>query len=383
MKKIFAFVTALWMGLLFCVHSASAETVKPTALAAAQLSASSAILINAENGDTYFEKNADRQMAPASTTKLMTALVALELCEPERMLTVPREAVGTEGSSVYLTEGEVLSLRELLYALLLSSANDAAVAIAVCLCGSVESFADKMNDRAAEMGLKDTHFVNPHGLYDESHYTTARELAKIGKEALSCPPIAEIVAKRKATISHSGEKDKRLLVNHNRLLSTYEGAVGMKTGFTKKAGRTLVSAATRNGLTLIAVTLDAPSDWQDHKILLDYGFENYEHRILYRAGEFTYSLPLCGGKDTAVTLTNKEPLSVTVRKGTGKFTPKIEASGHFAIAPVNKDECIGKLTLCCNEYEASSPLIVKNTVGATTKAKITPWERLISFFTVN
>ena len=170
-----------------------------------------------------------------------------------------------EGSSVYLAQDEVLTLKELLYALLLESANDAAVAIAMAVDGSVDAFADRMNRYAAQLGLKDTHFVNPHGLDDDAHYTTARELALITRAALENPDFREIVSTQKTVIPLRGSEGVRLLLNHNRLLREYDGCIGVKTGFTKKTGRCLVSAAERDGVMLIAVTLGAPDDWNDHR----------------------------------------------------------------------------------------------------------------------
>ena len=236
------------------------------------LSAESAILMDASDGSVLYEKNAHARKGMASTTKIMTALVAAQSMPLDKNILIPKEAVGIEGSSVYLTEGESLTVRQLLYALLLSSANDAATALAIASAGSVESFAEKMNLFAKELGLSDTHFINPHGLYHEDHYTTAFELALITAAALRNTTVKEIVSTYKTDIPLGNEKKGRLLVNHNKLLKLYEGAIGVKTGFTKKTGRCLVSAAERDGLTLIAVTLNAPDDWNDHIKMLDHGF---------------------------------------------------------------------------------------------------------------
>ena len=220
-----------------------ADTVPEGCIGSLPVSAESAILIEAKTGTALYEKKADERLPMASTTKIMTALVALELAPPETVVTVPREAVGTEGSSVYLFEGEQLTLEQLLYALLLASANDAAVAIACGTAGSVEAFAGKMNEKAASLGLRNTHFVNPHGLDDPDHYTSARDLAVIARAALEVPLIRKAVSTQKITIPHNAEDGVRLLVNHNKLLRTYDGAIGVKTGFTKRSGRCLVSAA--------------------------------------------------------------------------------------------------------------------------------------------
>lgn len=344
------------------------------------VSAHSAILVDADSGRVLMQKNADERMGMASTTKIMTAMVALRLCDENTVISVPREAVGVEGSSVYLIEGEKLTLLELLYALLLSSANDAAVAIAISLSGSVERFAEEMNLYAEELGLTDTHFTNPHGLYDEEHYTTARELGIIAAEALRSDIIREIVAKKKTTIPHDGVEDKRLLVNHNKMLSYYEGAIGIKTGFTKKTGRCLVSAANRDGLTLIAVTLNAPDDWRDHTALFDFGFENFERRIFYTAGSFSYSLPLCDGKSESVMLMNTEPLCLTVRKGSEITSVTVEAPFRFAIGSVKRGSFFGQVTISADGVTAHSPLAFAQGSAGNTKPKLGFFERIYNFF---
>ena len=378
MKRIFAFLTTavlcLGLALPICAENTQ-EVYIPYGI-----SAKSAILIDADSGRVLFEKDADTPMGMASTTKLMTALVALRLCDADKKISIPSEAVGVEGSSVYLVEGEVLTLAELLYALLLASANDAAVAIAVGTSGSVEDFSAEMNACARELGLTDTSFTNPHGLYDDGHYTTARELAVIAAEALREPLIAEIVGAQKATIPHDGVADKRLLVNHNKLLRTYEGAVGMKTGFTKKTGRCLVSAARRDGLTLIAVTLNAPDDWRDHSILLDYGFENYERKILYPAGTFTYSLPLCDGNTDSVTLTNTEPICLTVRRGECDLDVTVCVPFRFAVGEVSRGSFFGFVTVNSDGETCSSRLAFADSSQGKTKAKKGFFERIFTFF---
>ena len=381
MKRLFALFTALLILVGFSVQIYARPQLAEAS--APNVSAKSAILINGEDGEIYYRKNADAPMGMASTTKLMTAIVALSMCDPDKVIAVPYEAVGTEGSSVYLVEGERLTLRELLCALLLSSANDAAVAIAVSLSGDIESFADEMNAYAKKLGLTRTHFTNPHGLYDEAHYTTARELAAIAREALKYPLIEEIVCSQKATIPHSGEADKRLLVNHNRLLKSYDGAIGMKTGFTKKTGRCLVSAARRGGLTLIAVTLNAPDDWRDHTALLDYGFENYEHRLLYSTGEFSYSLPLSDSSLERVALVNTQPLAICVKKGDEDVRITVEAPARFAVGEVKKGQIFGTVTVFASGKAVSSPLAFAEDSRGKTLPKKGFFERILTFFSTD
>ena len=275
-KSLVAFLLVFSLSLLtFCPLRVNAE--EP---ATPSVSAESAVLIEAQSGNVIYSKNTDQRLPMASTTKIITALTALSQAHPDTVITANADAVGVEGSSIYLVEGEALTLEQLLYALLLESANDAAVAIAIGVSGSVEAFAEQMNLLADVLGLQDTHFVNPHGLDHEDHYTTASELAKLTRYALQNELIREIVGTRKTTIPHPGEVGTRLLVNHNKLLRLYEDCIGVKTGFTKRSGRCLVSAAERDGVTLIAVTLNAPNDWNDHTAMLDYGFAKYESVLL-------------------------------------------------------------------------------------------------------
>lgn len=288
---------------------------------------------------TLADKNADRRHPMASTTKIMTALVVIERCALDEEFKIPAEAVGIEGSSVYLETGEVQSVENMLYALLLASANDAATALAIHTAGSVEAFADLMNGRAEEMGLADTHFTNPHGLADREHYTTARELAKIAATAMKNPVFREIVSTKSKVIPIKNGEASRTLVNHNRLLRSYDGCVGVKTGFTKNSGRCLVSAAERNGLLLIAVTLDAPDDWRDHSAMLDYGFSLYEGRALDAYRDVSFSLPVVNGKKDSISLSAQDGFAI-LRKGSPLLEISLEIN-RFAVAPIKKGAVLG------------------------------------------
>lgn len=271
-----------------------------------RLSARRAVLYEPVTETCLVDRNADERAPMASTTKIMTALITIEAGDLDRTVEIPAEACGVEGSSIYMTAGEHLTVRELLYALLLQSANDAALALAIAVDGTVDDFVARMNDRADALSLTDTHFDNPHGLDSPRHYTTARELARIAAAALELPDFREIVSTVKYTIPHGDDGDCRVLVNHNRLLRLYPDAIGVKTGFTKKSGRCLVGAACRDDLTLISVTLDAPNDWQDHKALLDYGFTRFENRLLTSCGEFTAEIPVIGQRPSTCLCTNAE-----------------------------------------------------------------------------
>jgi D-alanyl-D-alanine carboxypeptidase len=257
-------------------------------------------------------------------------------------VTVPREAAGIEGSSVYLREGEKITLANLLYALMLQSANDAAAAIAISVSGSLEAFAELMNAKAAELGARDTHFENPHGLDGESHYTTAYELAKIAAYALGNETFARIVSTVKHTVPATEHSPARTLVNHNRLLREHGDVIGVKTGYTKKCGRTLVSAARRDGLTLVAVTLCDGDDWRDHRAMLDHGFELYGEETVCRERELSFSVPVAGGEKAEVTLENREALTAVLSKSHGEISTKTEIP-RFIYAGAKKGDAVGRV----------------------------------------
>ena len=244
-------------------------TLLPCRAEAVQLSAAAAILMDADSGEVLYEKDAARRMRIASTTKIMTALVVLEHARLTDTITVTGDHM-VEGSSMYLKPGEVVTVEELLYGLMLCSGNDAALALADC-CGGLETFVAAMNDKAAALGMTDTSFVNPNGLDDENHYSTARDMAVLAAYAAQDPTFRRICSTRTATVGG------RTMTNHNKLLSQVEGCIGMKTGYTRAAGRTLVSCAEREGRRLVAVTLCDGNDWADHKALYEMGFaENTE-----------------------------------------------------------------------------------------------------------
>jgi len=265
------------------------------------ISAASAVLYDPLSGVVLYEKNADSRRGMASTTKIMTAIIALEQYDPTQIVEIQREWCGIEGSSMYLKAGERLAVSDLLYGLLLASGNDAATALAGLDPDGPEAFVEKMNRKATELGLNDTHFENPSGLDGESHYTTALELAKLTAYAMELPDFAAIVAAKSVTVAG------RTLNNHNRLLREID-ACGVKTGFTKACGRCLVSAKEQNGRMLICVTLNDPDDWKDHKVLYEYGFSCYQSYDLVGAGDCG-SMPLINSTKTRSRLYCNESVS--------------------------------------------------------------------------
>ena len=257
---------------------------------ASALSAKHALVMDAATGKVLYEQAANERCLIASTTKIMTGLLICEECDLTREITVPPEAAGTEGSSIYLKAGEQVCMEDLLYGMMLQSGNDAAAALAIAHSGSIEAFARRMNARAQELGLQDTHFANPHGLDAEENYSTARDLARLAAAAMENDTFARVVSARQHRFG------ERVVTNHNKLLWRYEGADGVKTGFTKKAGRILVSSASRQGRRLICVTINAPDDWNDHTALLNDGFSRFESCVLCQKGQiFGAFTPQDGG----------------------------------------------------------------------------------------
>jgi len=344
MKRI---VAAMLAALFLC----SSIFVKAEGLSAPELSASCAILVDARTGRVLFEKNSNEKRAIASITKLMTALVAIRsMPDLSQEVTVKREYTLDGGSSMYLKMGEKVTLETLLYGLLMVSGNDAALAIADFCGGGVENFVGWMNDWAAELGMDNTHFANPSGLPDDTHYSTAADMAKLARAVMENEVLAKVVSTKTITIGgHS-------FSNHNKLLWQYEGCIGMKTGYTDAAGRTLVSCAERAGQRLIVVTLNAPNDWKDHAALLDYGFAAYPQQTLAVAGKEIRSLAVTGSLVRLVPVAAAENLSYPLAEGE-KVSSKLilPESVH---APVRKGSLAGEAVFYVEGIEIGRTYLV-------------------------
>ena len=354
----------------------TAEEHLPTTSLDIATSAGSAVILDASGPHirTLWAQNADKRRGPASTTKIMTALVAAEKMPLSTKITVPKEAVGIEGSSVYLTEGEVFTLEELLCCTLLESANDAATAVAIAVGGSIESFAALMNEKCAELGLVDTHFTNPHGLDHEEHYTTARELGIIAAAALESEALRKIFSTYKMTVA-APDGGVRMLVNHNRLLRSIDGCIGVKTGYTKSNGRCLVSAAERDGLRLIAVTLDDGNDWHDHTVMLEAGFEAYERVELceYTCIELP-EIAVIGGEQSRVRTAISDKVYVTLPRSGAKIDFRIDSIPSLP-APVSRGQEAGEIVFTHEGNEiARIPLVTA--YAAAKKKEKGFWDRL-------
>ncbi len=333
------------------------------------ISAKKAILTDAQTGRVLFEQDADSKSLIASTTKIMTALVVCEQCNVLDRVRIPKEAVGIEGSSIYLREGEILTVQELLYGLMLHSGNDAAVALAIYCGGTVEGFVALMNDKAHRLGLTNTHFANPNGLDAPGHYSTARDLAVLAAYAMDDPIFCQTVSTRTVTVGN------RTLRNHNKLLWRLEGADGVKTGFTRAAGRILVSSCTRQGRRLIAVTINAPNDWQDHTQLIERGFADFSLQKIVNKGDRVAVAEIAGGESGSVALLAGCDFSYALAPGE---EPQIVLSGPgFIYAPVVKGGDAGTAYICLGDKAIGTiPLVYGDTVEQQIVEERSFWERI-------
>ena len=333
------------------------------------VSAQSAILIDAQTGRVLYEKVPNQQSLIASTTKIMTALIVCEQCNVLDRVQIPKEAVGIEGSSMYLQEGEILTIQDLLYGLMLHSGNDAAVALAIYCGGTVEGFIQLMNDKAHRLKLEDTRFANPNGLDSPGHYSTAADLACLTAYAMENPIFAQTVSTKTVTIG------QRSLRNHNKLLWAVDGADGVKTGYTRAAGRILVSSAVRQGRRLIAVTMNAPDDWADHTKLLEAGFADYSVHTLVREGDCLGHAQIAGGQEGYVHLLAAADFSYAL---TREEQPQIQLSGPgFVYAPVVQGQEAGYAHVCLGDRSVGKiPLVFGETVEQETIEEPSFWEGL-------
>lgn len=336
-----AALCVLWPGLL--IHTMAAE--------APAVSAASAVLLDADSGRILYAQNENEERAIASITKLMTALVAAEyLDDLSQTITIQKEWTGIEGTSLYLKAGEEISLETLLYGLLLHSGNDAAVALAAHCAGDVETFVGWMNQRARDLGMTGTHFSDPNGLGDEDHYSTALDMARLGAACLKNPVVSKIVATKSIVL------EGRSFTNHNKLLWQYEGCTGMKTGYTRQAGRTLVSSAERDGQKLVCVTLSDGNDWADHKTLLDYGFETYPRQVLAEEGGTLRRMTVEESLLRQVPVVARDTVAYPLKEGE-QITAKIQLP-KTARAPVTQGEIAGTVTFYKGERQVGRTYLV-------------------------
>lgn len=352
----------------------------PKSVGAISVSAECACVIDMSTGRVIYEKNMHKQHTMASTTKIMTALVALENSNMEDIVTVSNNAAGEEGTSLYLKAGQKVTMEDLLYGLMLQSGNDAAIAIAEGVAGSVDEFAKMMTERARKIGANNTSFKNPNGLDEDGHFTTAYDLAMITREAMKNERFAEISATKSKQILDGTQT----VSNHNKMLRIFDGCIGVKTGFTKKSGRCLVTAAKRGEVGVIAVTLNAPNDWNDHREMLNYGLDTTDYFPVILKGMTVNTITVKGGESKTVEVTAQEDFYISENKE-DKFkniTVKCNIPKEIT-APVYEGDKVGELTVYYkDEVQSKIDLVASATVEIKAKNGGVVWEnfkKLLAF----
>ena len=343
----------------------------PIATTALEVSAKAAVVICGDTGEVLFSKNHNERLPMASTTKIMTGLLLCEYGNLNREITITADMVMVEGSSMGLLVGDKVTLHDLLYGLMLASGNDAANTIAIIMAGSIGDFAELMNRKAKEIGLKDTNFVTPSGLDDENHYTTAYDLAMLAKYAMRNEDFATAVGSKSAVLNYGNPPYRRTLTNHNKLLKSVEGCVGVKTGFTKKSGRCLVSAVKRDGKYVIAVTLNAPNDWQDHKNMLEYGLSKIIQTEI-TPKQNVYNIPVISGEKDKLTV-KIEPFLLNSSQSEG-FSCEVYLPAYL-FAPIKKGEVIGRVL-----YKQNGKILAEKEITADSEIKLYKFEKKNNIF---
>lgn len=328
-----------------------------------QTSARACVLYCADNGEVLLSNNPDERLPMASTTKIMTTLITLECAAQDDRVVEFTDEMTAEGSSMYLKVGEKVRLSDLAVGMMMQSGNDAANAAAIAISGSVKDFAKRMNRRAEELGMENTRFVTPSGLDDSAHYSTARDMAKLMAAALCNSSFRELTAKKSETVSFISPRSKRVTYpNHNRLLSLYDGCIGGKTGYTMSAGRCLVTAAKRGGMTLIAVTLDDRDDWDDHCALYDYGFSQYTALAPDKIG--VIRIAVAGGTTDETVVVPARDKTVVIPRDKLKNLKTAIRLPPFLYAPTEKDTPVGYIEYSIDGRTAGKvPLICSDTIA--------------------
>ncbi len=359
---------------VFIIAALTLSMLPPKALGDGEheLSAHSAAVICADTGDVLFEKNADERMLIASITKIMTAIVVIENAKLDDRIVIKPEWSAIEGSSMYAVPGESYTVRELLYGMMLNSGNDAAAALACTVGGSEAAFAEMMNEKAAELGLENTSFRNPHGLDEEGHYSTARDMARLTAYCMENESFKSIVSTNCAVIKGV------TYYNHNRLLREYDGCIGVKTGYTIASGRTLVSCAERGGMRLICVTLSAADDWNDHRYLLDKAFSGYRI-VSYSADSFKLSLEVSSAAAGTAEAVPQNEIKLLLRTD-DELSVSLEAP-RILFAGGIEGERVGKMSVFVNgALAAQEDLVYTEDVRVDASQRLSPYERLSRMF---
>ncbi|MCG9968091.1 D-alanyl-D-alanine carboxypeptidase [Pelotomaculum terephthalicicum JT] len=369
--SLLAFLTILL--IIFAADSALAST-SPVIVGGA------AIIIDSNNGQVLYEKNSHQRMYPASTTKTLTAIIALENSKLSDQVKISSDACNIEGSAIGLQEGESVSMEDLLYALMLNSGNDTAIAIAQYIGGSVSGFVEMMNKKAGEIGALDSHFNNPHGLPDLNHYSSAYDLAIIGRYAMKNPEFRKIVSTKTRNIHRENPEAQTYLLNRNNMLWNYEGAIGIKTGYTDAAGQCLVTAANRQNRELITVVLNSvgTSIWDDTRVLLDYGFAEFNSVSVINAAQYITDARVKYGAPNSVNVFTDQSLSYNFPKDKPVVIRQEARLIEQISAPIKSGDKLGELVFFSGEREIGRvDLVSRQDVEKKRSAYWWPWLSLI------
>lgn len=377
MKKVICLALSIVLLSVCTVMSANAENndAMPT------VSAQACVLYCVDDGKVYYSKNENKRMKPASTTKIMTSLITLEYAAASNTKVEFTQDMTAEGSSMYLKVGEAVTLEDLAAGMMMASGNDAANAAAITIAGKYENFADIMNEKASLIGMQNTHFVTPSGLDDENHYSTACDMALLMAYALENEDFAELTSQKSVTVEFVEPQSKKTTYsNHNRLLSMYEYCIGGKTGYTQAAGRCLVSAARKDGLTFVCVTLNDRNDWNDHIALYDYAYEQYAC-IECDDTDFYIDIPCVGGIHDSVTLTGTKSKNVVIKAEDREKVVRTVYVDSFLYAPICDGNILGRI-----EYTLDGSKIAENDLVAAgynnyIKENKSLWTKIKELFT--
>lgn len=350
---------------LFLASPVSAHLMRPPTV-----SAKAAIVIDGATGQILYAKNVHDRHPQASTTKMMAALVALEHGHLQDLVQVSKKSQDTAGSSLYLEQGERLTFEQLLYGMLLVSGNDATNAVAEYISGDADKFVQLMNQKAQQLGLKDTHYADPHGLPVPNHYSSAYDLAQIARDALANPEFAKVASTVSMDLPGNHRIRHRHLLNHNKLLRYFPGAWGGKTGYTTVAGKCFVGSAKRDGRYVIEAILGDPQCWRDAEHLLNYGLDAFTSEPLASAGQAIASVRVAGGRSRSVEAVLRDPITLSVPKG--QVRPSVQTSFHVATqlkAPVSQGQVLGSYELRNGDrLIADAPLVAASAVPAGSPA---------------
>ncbi len=355
MRKIIIFIFIIMLAAVSApAYGTETETAKEQA--PPPVSAQTAILVEANSGEVLYEKNADQKAYPASITKIITALLAIESGKLDNKVKISGNAAGVEGSSIYLEPGEVIPLRDLVYGLMLRSGNDAAIAISEEIGGSTGSFVIMMNKRARELGAFNTNFVNPNGLHNPEHYTTARDMALIAAAAMKNPEFKK-VAGAKSWVANRGEGKYNYFYNKNKVVYQYSGGNGIKIGYTKAAGRTLVASSERDGMELICVVMNAPDWFNDTYKLMDYAYSQYETSQIMTAQQPVKAVKIWGGSKEFALIGSREEIRCPLKKGADNEVSIVYVLPQHQSAPICRWQEAGYLKVYVNgKFIFSRPL---------------------------